>query len=140
MDWPAALTIASTILAAVLAVWGHFWAARRQARRISRLRLYEELLPRIEGYMSVGFGRLGKGEDETAEWDRLMIDVLNELKRTASLAGSKDEKLADELIGELYPRPDPKKFPDWPPESLDRNDPAFLALRRFYAYLKERIR
>ena len=132
MDWPTALTIASTILAAVLAVVGSIWVARRQVRRDSRIKLYKELLPQIQEYMSVGFGLLDR---EGSERDRPMIDSLNELRQTAELAGKKDLKLADDLISKLAASP-----PDWPPEPIDKNAPAYRALRGFYAYLKERIR
>jgi hypothetical protein len=134
VDWSTAvLTLASTMLGAVLALVGSIWVARRDVVRTRRIKLYEELLPRIEQYMSDGVGLLGGAAG--GERDRLMTESLNELLRTARLAGKNEFKLANDLVSELAPGP-----PDWPPEPLDQNGPAYRTLRRFISYLKDKIR
>ena len=133
IDWATAVvTLVSTTLGGVLAVGGSVWAARREVRRTARIKLYAELLPRIEEQMN-GFGLLGGRAG--IEGDRPMIKTINEMKRTALLAGKPDHDLAYQLVKELTP-----SDPDMPPTPLDHNSSAHLTLRQFQDYLKGKIR
>lgn len=133
IDWSTAVvTLVSTAFGGVLAVGGSVWVARREVRRTARIKLYDELLPRIKEQMS-GFGLLGGRAG--VEGDRPLIKILNEMTRTALLAGKRDHDITRQLIRDLSP-----SDPDMPPVPLDENSPAHQTIRQFRGYLERKIR
>jgi hypothetical protein len=86
------------LLGALVGIFGSVWVSRREVRREHRIRLYDELLPRV----------LSREPNGDISWDRTLPVV-----RSATIGGRKDRRLAlavQETVGDLVQSDIPHHF------------------------------